>query len=1137
MRQGRATVGHPVDVATGAVYCARRDVSIAGKMALVWERRYSTSLLGSPPSPLGQGWSGRYFARLERTPDDILVVLPEGHTVVFQGERERIDGGAVVRDLGEYQELARTGDRYVLTRWDVETGAVERYVFAEEAAGGSWLLAAIEDVAGQGLDLLRDPSGRVTGIRQRLEQRTLALGYDPLGRIDQVSLLTPDGRRIPLVRYAYDSAGCLASAIDAEGDGDRYAYDAGGRLLREVVKGRGEFVFQYDEAGRCIYTSGVDRYDEKSLRFFDAAGWTEVTDSLGEVTRYAWLPSGQITQEMDPLGAIRRTAYDEYGRVVSHTDPGGGTVAYEYDDAGNLCGITDPVGHASAYRFNEHHLPTTLTDAAGGVRRREYDGRNRLVASVDPQGTRWAYSQDAEGNVTRVTAPGGAAKHFRYTANGVLYEETDWEDHPTRYAVDDFGRIVLTTLPGGTTLEHRYDAAGNLVFATFTDGSSLSYVYHEGNITAITDGNGAMTTLRYDRAGRLVERRDRLGGTVLCVWGTERGRLLRVVNEIGETYDIDYDPAGRPVRERGFDGSERTYRYDASGNCVGRSNAAGEEIVLHRDALGRIIREVAPDGSSAGFEYDPFGNLIAAVNETCAVRFERDPLGRVVREQVNEHAVESRFDPTGNLATMATSLGQRIDFEWDGNGQVTAVRIPGRYESTFRRNERGQEISRELPGRTSLASSYDHYGRLVEQRLSTWGPVTEPTAEQPFLRRTWEYDREGAVAAVGDPDGRTEYGYDSVERLLQAAGPGGVEAFTCDLASNPTTRVRAGQTERYEYGRGSRLIRHGDSEYRYDDDGRLAARVDGGGGPQPREWHYAWDALDQLRAVTTPEGEVWRYEYDALGRRVRKRGPGRDLSFVWHGDVLIHEVEDGAARTTWVFEPNSFRPLCTLQGDRALTVVTDHLGTPRELTDAAGGTAWSARYTAWGETRPDLPLASVGCDLRFQGQWFDAESGLHYNRFRYYNPEAGRFISPDPIGLAGGLHAYAYTRNPINWIDPYGLMEGSDPPPLGSSPENPHPTDYRSPERVETGTRRVEVWKVSEGSGLPYRHVSHYDDQGRLVGQTHYTDHGRRDHTNPHHHQRNPVTGERLRADPGVKGSPRNFPGVHPDEPPEEGCG
>jgi len=121
-------------------------------------------------------------------------------------------------------------------------------------------------------------------------------------------------------------------------------------------------------------------------------------------------------------------------------------------------------------------------------------------------------------------------------------------------------------------------------------------------------------------------------------------------------------------------------------------------------------------------------------------------------------------------------------------------------------------------------------------------------------------------------------------------------------------------------------------------------------------------------------------------------------------------------------ERDSFVPLAKVQDGVLFTIINDHIGTPREMLDASGRVVWAASFTAWGRVdRRTDPGSGHDCPIRFQGQWFDDESGLHYNRFRHYDPDTGRFISPDPIGLAGGLNLHQLTTNPSSSIDPLGL--------------------------------------------------------------------------------------------------------------------
>jgi RHS repeat-associated protein len=269
--------------------------------------------------------------------------------------------------------------------------------------------------------------------------------------------------------------------------------------------------------------------------------------------------------------------------------------------------------------------------------------------------------------------------------------------------------------------------------------------------------------------------------------------------------------------------------------------------------------------------------------------------------------------------------------------------------------------------------------------------------------------------------GEITYAYDPAERLISAIrGNGADEFFTYDRAGNLTKAAAGAAIAAVVYGPGGRLLVSGSTRYLYDDNGRLVKKVEERDSQSAREWSFAWDAKDQLRSVQTPEGVVWKYKYDPLGRRITKEGPEKTVRFVWDRDVVVHEVCNSRMQSAWIFDQNSFEPLCVLKGCEVYVAVCDHLGTPRELVSNFGEVVWSVDYRPWGGVR-EARKVEVQCPVRFQGQWFDEESGLHYNRFRYYDPANGRFLSADPIALRGGLNVYRYAKNPINWVDPFGL--------------------------------------------------------------------------------------------------------------------
>ncbi|MEK0168574.1 RHS repeat-associated core domain-containing protein, partial [Pseudescherichia vulneris] len=274
--------------------------------------------------------------------------------------------------------------------------------------------------------------------------------------------------------------------------------------------------------------------------------------------------------------------------------------------------------------------------------------------------------------------------------------------------------------------------------------------------------------------------------------------------------------------------------------------------------------------------------------------------------------------------------------------------------------------------------------------------------------------------------------YDSTGRLLSQDGTlPGREQWRWDAAGNPTEQ----SGEKITHNRVTQL---NGIQWRYDVHGRTVEKDDG----QTR-WHYRYDGEHRLVEVTSRPRDRTRpqvavsFRYDPLGRRISKtcrrmlagQPHGREVTtrFIWEGFRLLQEIRNAVPLTYVYSDQHSHEPLARIDGVNTPDIYWFHNqpnGTPERLTDAEGKVCQEAQNSAWGkllhERDVQLPYAQ---NLRMQGQYLDRETGLHYNLFRYYDPDCGRFTQQDPIGLAGGLNLYQYAPNALNWIDPHGLTK------------------------------------------------------------------------------------------------------------------
>ncbi|WP_246123926.1 RHS repeat-associated core domain-containing protein [Nocardia bhagyanarayanae] len=299
-----------------------------------------------------------------------------------------------------------------------------------------------------------------------------------------------------------------------------------------------------------------------------------------------------------------------------------------------------------------------------------------------------------------------------------------------------------------------------------------------------------------------------------------------------------------------------------------------------------------------------------------------------------------------------------------------------------------------------------------------------------------------------------QYTYDALSNITNSRLPEtssttpNLSTATADADSTDSTT-----DNRREY-RNNLLIRDGRTRYHYDEAGRLIRKETTRLSRKPDIWHYRYNAFDQLTDVYTPDRQWWHYTYDAFGRRTTKQhltGEGAVLErtdYAWDDTQLIERsAPQGVMR--WSYQPNTYTPITQTTDQAAIdreffAVITDLVGTPTELIDPySTHTAGSAHIDLWGRTTWS---GRTSTPLRFPGQLHDAETGLHYNLYRTYDPASGRYICGDPLGLEPAPNPHSYTHNPLIWLDPLGLAPESCRQPTygnGGHIDNISPEDAR----------------------------------------------------------------------------------------------
>jgi RHS repeat-associated protein len=237
-----------------------------------------------------------------------------------------------------------------------------------------------------------------------------------------------------------------------------------------------------------------------------------------------------------------------------------------------------------------------------------------------------------------------------------------------------------------------------------------------------------------------------------------------------------------------------------------------------------------------------------------------------------------------------------------------------------------------------------------------------------------------------------------------------------------------------KYAAGGQLVKTENWEYKYDREGNLIRKKDKHGAT----WRYEWNAAGMLASVKRPDAQEVTFKYDALGRRIEKNFRNVVTRWTWDGNVPLHEDRESWRRdweegrgefrnitksplVTWVFEEGTFVPAAKITEKEKLSIVTNYLGTPEAMYREDGEKVWTCELNSYGRVRNFQGESKTGCPFRYQGQYEDSETGLYYNRFRYYSPDEGIYLSQDPIGLRGGFELYSYVHDINTWIDEFGL--------------------------------------------------------------------------------------------------------------------
>ncbi|MFI8516856.1 putative T7SS-secreted protein [Streptomyces sp. NPDC085481] len=1052
----------PVDLATGRMFLPLTDVALPGALPLVFRRRAESGYTGG--RWFGPSWSSTVDQHLEVDAEGVVVVTEDGLRLACPHPAP----GLAVRPLtGPRFALERTPDGdYTLT--DPVTGHVRRFTAPPGDTGdGLAVIDSLTDRNGNTLTFDYDETGAPAGLRHSGGYRLRFETGD--GRITALHL--DGGPR--LLAYGYTD-GHLTETVGSSGLPLRFTYDERGRITSWTDTNGRSYAYAYDEQDRCVAEGGPD--GEMALTFSyddrDPATGLRVTTATtgdGHVRRYLVDEHHRVVARIDELGAVTRFVHDRYGRLLTETDPLGHETRFGYDERGLVTSLTRPDGRTGTMERDELlGLPVKVVDPDGRVYRQTFDERGNRTSMTSPTGSTTLMEHDERGRLVARTDPTGAVTRIENDAAGLPVRITDPLGAVTRFVRDAFGRVVRFTDPTGAVTRVEWNVEGRPVRRVLPDGTEERWSYDgEGNVLAHTDATGATTAYAYTHFDLLAARTTPDGVRHTFAYDAEL-RVTSVTGPHGRQWRYRYDPAGRLVEETDFDGRTVTYGHDAAGRLAERCEAGGEPVRYTRNALGQVVRKESADGVTS-YEFDVFDELAAATSpDGVTLSRLRDRHGRLRSETVDGRVLRWEYDELGRRTGRTTPVGVTSHWTHAADGRRAELTTAGRTIG-FTRDAAGRETARTLAGAVTVSQEFDAAGRVTGQWVRDVGGGL-------LQQRGYSYRADGHLTGVDDAlDGARTFTLDRAGRVTAVDAAGWSERYAYDESGDQTEAVwpdrhPGGEARGAREYRGTRIVRAGAVRYEHDERGRVVVKRRARLSRKPEVWRYAWDAENRLAGVVTPDGTTWRYVYDALGRRVAKRrlGPSGEVAeetlFTWDGTTLCEQTTaGGAAALSLTWDHDGHRPLTQTErlGDadqgvvdeRFFAIVTDLIGTPRELVGEDGRIAWRARSTVWGTTVWNRD-ATAYTPLRFPGQYADPETGLHHNVFRVYDPESARFLSPDPLGLGPAPNPVAYVHNPYTWFDLLGLTPGYE-------------------------DDAADIQKAKDGWTSPASLSRHYDDHGR----------------------------------------------------------
>jgi RHS repeat-associated protein len=887
--------------------------------------------------------------------------------------------------------------------------------------------------------------------------------YNRQGVVDRAVAIT--GSQCPTCRdgaaTAYDVSGFVASRLDYNGNLTCYANDPVRGLELVRVEGFAPGASCPTDLSAYVPPSGTNQRKVVTSWHSAFRRPLQITEASRSIAFTYDANGNTLTRTVTDTSvapSVSRTwsyAYNGFGRVLTEDGPRTDvsdvtTYTYYNCTTGFQCGQVNTVTNAKSQvttfnTYNAHGQPTQITDPNGVVTTLAYDLRQRVTARCAngalpscAGGELTAMEYWPTGLLKKVTLPDGSFTSYGYDAAHRLTSVADSAGNHVDYTLDAMGnRTAENVFDPASSLKRTHSRVFNTlnqlyqdVNAAATGSATTTFAYdNNGNQTAVNAPLGRNSANLYDELNRLKQITDpALGNTYFAYDANDN--LTSVTDPKGLITSYAYNGFGDLLTQTSPDTAITVNTYDTGGNLKTSTDARSAVATYAYDQLNRVTSvayaKAGITDQTISFTYDAGvhgkGRLTGAADANHAMGWVYDAQGRIINKSQTVGAVTRTAGygyTNGNLTTLTLPSGNVVSYGYNPQGQVSSIALG----ATTVLNNVTYEPFGPVSGWSWGNGMLHTRGHDADGRVSSIS-----TSHSNGVNLGFTYDvasRITNVADVGASPGNWSYGYDALDRLISAQSPALTQGWTYDANGNrlsesgsqasafsvSSTSNRLNSTagflnRTYSYDAAGNALAYEDVTLSYNNRNRLASTTKGAS-----TRFYTYNALGQMVKATGGAGGTVHYLHDEAGHLLGEYDSTGNLiqETVWLGDLPIATIRPDAVGT----------------GVDVFYVHADQLGTPRLVTDVANNLRWRWPNDPFGTLAAEENPASLGAfvyNLRFPGQMFDGQAGLHQNMFRDYSPAIGRYVESDPVGLNAGVNTYGYAlQNPIWYSDMFGL--------------------------------------------------------------------------------------------------------------------